>query len=79
MARTCRPLTALDIKQCAVGTYAVGGATGLYFRKNKSQSLFFLRYTDETGRHDLSLGQYPALTLPTLETQIEKKASTDRQ
>ena len=63
MARTCRPFTALDIKQCATGTYAVGGATGLYFRKNKSQSLFFLRYTDETGRHDLSLGQYPSLTL----------------
>lgn len=41
MARTCRPFTALDIKQCATGTYAVGGATGLYFRKNKSQSLFF--------------------------------------
>ena len=63
MARTCRPFTALDIKQCATGTYAVGGATGLYFRKNKSQSLFFLRYTDETGRHVLSLGQYPSLTL----------------
>lgn len=45
MARTCRPFTALDIKQCATGTYAVGGATGLYFRKNKSQSLFFFYAT----------------------------------
>lgn len=62
MARTCRPFTALDIKQCATGTYAVGGATGLYFRKI-SLRVCFLRYTDETGRHDLSLGQYPSLTL----------------
>ena len=63
MPRVSKTLTSTQIKNIKNQTVAVGGATGLYFRKNKSQSLFFLRYTDETGRHDLSLGQYPSPTL----------------
>lgn len=52
------------IKATPVGkTIAVGGVTGLYFRKTKYQSLFLLRFKDQTGRHDLSIGTYPEMSL----------------
>ncbi len=53
-----------QIKKLPEGkTVAVGGVTGLYFRKAKYQSLFILRYKDADGRHDLSIGTYPKIGL----------------
>ena len=63
MARTAKSLTALDLKRLKQGTIAVGGVSGLYFRKTKFQALFILRFTDESGRHDVSLGNYPDMNL----------------
>ena len=64
MPRTIAPLLASQIKNLPEGkTVAVGGVTGLYFRKAKYQSLFILRYTDASGRHDLSIGTYPQIGL----------------
>lgn len=63
MAKTAKPLTALDLKRLKQGTVAVGGVSGLYLRKAKYQSYFFLRFTDANGRHDVSLGNYPDMSL----------------
>lgn len=63
MARTSKPLTALELKLFSGGTIAVGGVSGLYLRKTANQSFFFLRFTDQSGRHDISLGKYPQLSL----------------
>lgn len=63
MARTAKSLTALDLKRLKQGTIAVGGVSGLYFRKTKFQALFILRFTDGSGRHDVSLGNYPDMNL----------------
>ena len=63
MARTAKSLTALDLKRLKQGTIAVGGVPGLYFRKTKFQTIFILRFTDESGRHDVSLGNYPDMSL----------------
>lgn len=64
MPRFTRLLLASHIKNLAEGkTVAVGGVTGLYFRKSRYQNIFFLRYQDQTGRHDLSIGTYPEISL----------------
>ncbi|WP_278747788.1 tyrosine-type recombinase/integrase [Parasutterella excrementihominis] len=41
----------------------VGGVKGLYLRKTQNQQIFFLRYSDSTGRHDYSLGSYPLMSV----------------
>ena len=63
MPKKTTELTALEVKNLKYGTYAVGGVKGLYIRKSPAQNMFFLRYSDATGRHDFSLGSYPALSL----------------
>ena len=64
MARYAKVVPVSVLKNLPEGkTIAIGGVTGLYFRKAKYQSMFFLRYTDQTGRHDLSIGSYPKMSL----------------
>ena len=63
MAKTAKSLTALDLKRLKQGTVAVGGVSGLYLRKAKYQSYFFLRFTDANGRHDVSIGNYSDISL----------------
>lgn len=64
MARYAKIVPVSVLKNLPEGkTIAIGGVTGLYFRKAKYQSMFFLRYTDQTGRHDLSIGSYPKMSL----------------
>lgn len=63
MPKISRELTVLEVRKLGQGTFAVGGARGLYLRKSPKQSFFFLRYSNATGRHDLSLGSYPETSL----------------
>lgn len=75
MPKKTTELTAVEVKNLKNGTYAVGGVKGLYIRKSPAQNMFFLRYSDATGRHDFSLGSYPALSL----AQARKAAFTARE
>ena len=70
MPKRVSELTALQLKNLKNGVHNVGGVKGLYFKKTDSQARFFLRYSDEFGRHDFSLGSYPQLSL----AQARKKA-----
>lgn len=70
MPKRVPELTALQLKNLKNGVHNVGGVKGLYFKKTDTQSRFFLRYSDEYGRHDFSLGCYPQLSL----AQARKKA-----
>lgn len=63
MPKRVSELTALQLKNLKNGVHNVGGVKGLYFKKTDSQARFFLRYSDEFGRHDFSLGSYPQLSL----------------
>lgn len=63
MPKIARELTALEVKHLGNGTFNVGGAKGLYIRKSPHQSIFFVRYTDELGRHDFVLGNFPTMSL----------------
>ena len=63
MPKIARELTALEVKHLGDGTFNVGGAKGLYIRKTPHQSIFFVRYTDELGRHDFVLGNFPTMSL----------------
>ena len=75
MPKKTTELTALEVKNLKNGTYAVGGVKGLYIRKSPAQNMFFLRYSDATGRHDFSLGSYPAMSL----AKARKAAFTARE
>lgn len=59
MPKIAKELTVLEIKRLGQGTFAIGGVKGLYIRKTPTQTLFILRYSDATGRHDFSLGSFP--------------------
>ena len=72
---TKRQLTALEIEHLPDGTFSTGGVKGLYIRKSPRQSYFFLRYADKSGRHDLSLGSFPATSL----AEARKSAESARE
>ena len=74
MPKIPRELTVLEVRKLGLGTFAIGGARGLYIRKTSKQSFFFLRYSNATGRHDLSLGSYPETSL----SEARKKAMLAR-
>lgn len=57
-------------------TIALGGITGLYFRKGKHQGVFFFRYSDLTGRHNLSIGNYPEMSLAEARDAAEQLRQT---
>jgi hypothetical protein len=63
MPKTSKIVTATQLKNVGLKTIAVGGVSGLYFRSRPYQSYFFLRFQDKTGRHDLTLGTYPEMSL----------------
>ena len=63
MPKRVPELTALQLKNLKNGIHNVGGVKGLYFKKTDTQTRFFLRYSDVSGRHDFSLGSYPQLSL----------------
>ena len=63
MPKTSKIVTATQLKNVGLKTIAVGGVSGLYFRNRPYQSYFFLRFQDKTGRHDLTLGTYPEMSL----------------
>lgn len=63
MPRVSKTLTSTQIKNIKNQTVAVGGVSGLYFRNTPRQSLFLLRFKDQTGRHDISLGTFPEMSL----------------
>ena len=63
MPKKVSELTALQLKNLKNGIHNVGGIKGLYFKKTDTQARFFLRYSDNLGRHDFSLGSYPHLSL----------------
>ena len=63
MPKKPKELTALEVKHLGLGTHNLGGVKGLYLRKTPSQEMFFLRYSDSTGRHDFSLGTASIMTL----------------
>lgn len=63
MPKTSKIVTATQLKNVCLKTIAVGGVSGLYFRSRPYQSYFFLRFQDKTGRHDLTLGTYPEMSL----------------
>lgn len=63
MPRVSKTLTSTQIKNIKNQTVAVGGISGLYFRNNPRQSFFFYRFKDENGRHDISLGTFPEMSL----------------
>lgn len=66
MPKKVPELTAAQVKALGEGTFNVGGVKGLYIRKKPSQSIFFVRYSDASGRrHDYVLGNYPQLSLAT--------------
>lgn len=59
-----KPLTATQIRCLSAGKFIVGGITGLYLKKSsKTSGFFYLRFSDSTGRHEISLGLYPDLSL----------------
>jgi len=70
MPKKALELTALEVKHLGFGTHNIGGVKGLYIRKTQNQNLFFLRFSDNSGRHDYSLGSYPLMTV----AQARKKA-----
>ena len=63
MPKKVSELTALEVKHLGMGMHNLGGVKGLYLRNTPSQSVFLLRYSDATGRHDFSLGNYPEMSL----------------
>ena len=63
MPRIPKPLTSHELRKIKNKTVAVGGVAGLYFRNTPQQSIFFFRFQDQNGRHDLSLGNYPDMSL----------------
>lgn len=64
MPKRARELTAIEVKNLKTGTWAVGQVQGLYIRKSDSNSFFFLRYSDPSGkRRDYTLGNYPDVSL----------------
>ena len=59
-----KPLTATQIRCLSAGKFIFGGITGLYLKKSsKTSGFFYLRFSDSTGRHEISLGLYPDLSL----------------
>jgi len=59
-----RPLSATQLRSYPAGRYLVGGITGLYIQKSsRTNGFFYLRYSDNTGRHEVSLGLFPDLSL----------------
>lgn len=59
-----KPLTATQVRTLSAGKFLVGGIPGLYLRKSsRSAGFFYLRFTDNTGRHEYSLGRYPDISL----------------
>ena len=62
----------MEIEHLPAGTFTTGGVKGLYIRKTPRQSFFFLRYADKSGRHDLSLGSYPATSLAEARQSAER-------
>lgn len=64
MPKRARELTAIEVKNLKAGTWAVGQVQGLYIRKSDTNSFFFLRYSDPSGkRRDYTLGNYPDVSL----------------
>lgn len=63
MPKTAKVLTYAEIRRLGLGTYNIGGVTGLYVRKTHNRSYYFLRYSNATGRHDLVLGKFELLSL----------------
>lgn len=63
MPPTSKLITTVQLKKIKNKTAAVGGVTGLYYRNTPHQSFFFLRYKDQDGRHDISIGTFPATSL----------------
>lgn len=54
-----KPLTATQIRCLSAGKFIVGGITGLYLKKSsKTSGFFYLRFSDSTGRHEISLGRH---------------------
>lgn len=51
------------------------GVKRLYIRKSPAQNVFFLHYSDETGRYNFSLGNYPVISL----VKARKAAFTARE
>ncbi len=59
-----RPLSTTQLRSYPAGRYLVGGITGLYIQKSsRTNGFFYLRYSDNTGRHEVSLGLFPDLSL----------------
>lgn len=71
MPRIPSPLTAIEVKNLPLGKHCVGGVAGLYIYKKPDRAYFFLRYADVSGRHELTVGKYPATTL----SDARKKAT----
>jgi len=63
MPRIPKSLTSHELRRIKNKTVAVGRVAGLYFRNTPQQSIFFFRVQDQNGRHDLSLGNYPDMSL----------------
>ena len=63
MPKVARLLSALEVSNLKIGTHAIGGVKGLYLRKTHSNAYYFLRYCDDSGRHDYTLGNQSALSL----------------
>lgn len=74
MPKITKELTALEVKHLGYGTFSIGGVKGLYIRKTPHQQFFFLRYKDESGRHDYALGNYPEVSV----AQARKAAADAR-
>lgn len=71
MPPVAKLLTTIQLKKIKNKTVAVGGVAGLYYRNTSRQSLFIFRFQDHSGRHDISLGTFPAVSL----AQARAKAS----
>lgn len=63
MPKILKPLTWTEVKHLPNGTFNVGGVPGLYLRKSDSYCFYFLRYQNNTGRHDYTLGTFSKFTL----------------
>lgn len=50
MPKRARELTAIEVKNLKARTWAVGQVQGLYIRKSDTNSFFFLRYSDPSGK-----------------------------
>ena len=64
MPKVAKQLTDLQVRSLKDdGVFAVGGVAGLCVRVQSQQKTFFLRYSFNGRRREISIGHYPVIGL----------------